>query len=158
MRALAGPAMMLVMAVGFVVYRMSSKEEAPSHDFLELEFAGADADHTGSCYSLSTVLIANRFGRDAARTWTSSREDEWTLLLDDVVPGNGGPVRAYQKFTFGKHGGLVRLVSVETSPNLDSGLERNIDELVGAPKSLHSTPVDRCLEPGAKGYLFVPRR
>ena len=40
MRALAGPAMILVMAVGFVVYRMSSEEEVPSRDFLELEFAG----------------------------------------------------------------------------------------------------------------------
>jgi hypothetical protein len=158
MRALAGPAMMLVMTIGFVAYRMSSKEEAPSRDFLELEFAGADAEHTGSCYSLSTVLIANRFGGGEARTWTTTREEEWTLLLDDVVQGNGGPVRDYQKFTFEKHGALVRLVAVETSPNRDSDLHRNIDELVDGPKALGSTPVDRCLDPSATGYRFVPRR
>jgi hypothetical protein len=158
MRPLAGPAMMLVMAVGFVVYRMASKEEAPSREFLELEFAGADGAHTGSCYSLSTVLIANRSNAGEARTWTPTREDEWTLLLDDLVPGNGGPVRVYRKFTFQKNGGLVRLVAVETSENLDSNLARNIDELVTAPNSLRSTPSDRCLEPGAKGYLFAPRR
>jgi hypothetical protein len=158
MRALAGPAMLLVMTVGFVAYRMSSTEESPSRDYLELEFAGADAGHTGSCYSLSTVLIANRRGGDEARTWTSGGEDEWTLLLDNVVAGNGGPVRAYQEFTFEKHGDLVRLVKVEAASGFDSGLGRTIDGLVAAPNSLHSTPVDRCLVSGATGYRFVPRR
>jgi hypothetical protein len=158
MRALAGPAMALVMTIGFVVYRMSSREESPARDFLELEFAGADVKHTGSCYSLSTVLIANRRGGDEARTWTPGPEGSWTLLLDDVVPGNGGPVRAFQEFTFERCGGLVHLAKVETSANFDSDLPRNIDELVVAPNSLHSTPVDRCLEPGATGYRFVPRR
>jgi hypothetical protein len=150
--------MLLVMTVGFVVYRMSSTEESPSRDYLELEFAGADSGHTGSCYSLSTVLIANRRGEDEARTWTPGREGEWTLLLDNVIAGNGGPVRAYQKFTFEKRDDLVRLVKVETSENLDPDLTRNIDELVAAPNSLRSTPVDRCLVSGATGYRFVPRR
>jgi hypothetical protein len=158
MRALAGPAMLLVMTIGFVVHRVASREESPSRDYLDLEFAGADAAHTGSCYSLSTVLIANRRGQDEARTWTPGGEGEWTLLLDNVVAGNGGPVRVYQKFTFEKRGELVRLVKVETSENLDSNLTRNIDELVVAPNSLRSTPVDRCLVSGATGYRFVPRR
>ena len=158
MRALAGPAMMLVMVGGFLAYRLSSDEKAPSRDFLELEFAGADSGHTGSCYSLSTVLIANRPFGGEARTWTSTGKNSWTLLLDDVVQANGSPVRVYQKFTFEKHDERVRLVSMETSDNLDSDLKRNIDELVTVPKARHSTPVDRCLEPGATGYLFVPKR
>lgn len=145
MRPLAGPAMMLVMVVGFLAYRLASKEEAPPRDFLELEFAGADADHTGSCYSLSTVLIANRPDGDGARTWTPEGDDAWTLLLEDVVQANGSPVRMFQKFKFEKHGDLVRLVRVETSGNLESDLKRNIDELVAMPKARHSTPVDRCL-------------
>ena len=158
MRALAGPAMMLVMVVGFVVYRASSKEEAPSREFLELEFAGADTDFTGSCYSLSTVLIANHPFGGEARTWTPTGEDAWTLLLEDVVQSNGGPSHVYQKFDFEKHDETVRLVAVETSKGLDSDLKRNIDELVTVPKARRSTPVDRCLEPGATGYLFVPKR
>ena len=149
--------MMLVMVVGFVAYRLSSQDEAPPRDFLELEFAGADGAHTGSCYSLSTVLIAGRPQGDGTRTWTPAGEDAWTLLLDDVVQGNGGPVRMFQKFDFEKHGDLVRLVRVETSENLDPDLKRNIDELVSMPKARRSTPVDRCLEPGATGYLFVPK-
>jgi hypothetical protein len=67
-------------------------------------------------------------------------------------------VRAYQQFTFEQRGELVHLVKVETSASFDPGLERNIDELIVAPNSLHSTPVDRCLAPGATGYRFVPRR
>ena len=72
MRALAGPAMLLVMVGGFAIYRGMAKDDAPSRDFLELEFAGADAGHTGSCYSLSTVLIANGVFGGAARTWTAA--------------------------------------------------------------------------------------
>jgi hypothetical protein len=145
MRPLAGPAMMLVMVVGFAAYRMSSSDDAPPRKFLELELAGLDSDQAGSCYSLSTALMTSHPHAGEARTWTSTRNDEWTLLLDDVVQGNGGPVRAFQKFTFEKRGELVHLVSVEASQGLDSDLERNIHELVSMPKGRRSTPVDRCL-------------
>jgi len=146
MRPLAGPAMMLVMVVGFVAYRMSSADDAPPRKFLELEFAAGPEDvRTGSCYSLSTALMTSRPPSGEARTWTSTREDEWTLLLDDVVQGNGGPVRAYQKLTFEKRGDLVHLVAVEASKGLDSDLERNIAELASMPLARQSTPVDRCL-------------
>lgn len=158
MRALAGPAMLLVIVGGFAISRMTSTEDAPTREFTELEFAGADDDHSGSCYSLSTVLIANRTNNNASRTWTKPRDDAWTLTLDAVVQGHGGPVRWFQEFTFEKHAEQVRLVHVEASENLDSGLKHNIDELLEAPKTLRSTPVDRCLAPGATGYRFVPRR
>jgi hypothetical protein len=158
MRPLAGPAMMLVMTVGFVIYRMSSGEEAPSRAFLDLEFEGADFEESGSCYSLSTILIANRPFGGEARTWTSTAENRWTLLIDDVVQGNGGPVREFQKLTFEKHGDLVRLITVETTKGFDTDLDRNVEGLVRAAHGRRSTPIDRCLEPGAKGYLFTPRR
>ena len=158
MRALAGPAMLLVIVGGFAIFRMTSAEETPSREFTGLEFAGADEGHTGSCYSLSTVLIANRAYNDASRTWTKPRDDAWTLMLDAVVQGNGGPVRWFQKFTFEKHDDQVRLVRVEASEDLNTGLKHNTDELLEAPQTLRSTPVDRCLAPGATGYLFTPRR
>ena len=158
MRALAGPAMLLVMVGGFLVHRYLSKEEASPRDFTELEFAGADADHTGSCYSLSTVLIANRATNGAARTWTKPRDGAWTLMLDAVAQGYAGPVRIFQKFTFEKDGEQVRLVDVEAAKGMKTGIKENVDELLEMPNSLHSTPVDRCQSPGAAGYLFVPRR
>jgi hypothetical protein len=158
MRALAGPAMLLVMAGAFLVHRSLSKEDAPARDFLELELAAADADHTGTCYSLSTVLIANRALSSAVRTWTTPRDDAWTLVLDDVTQGFGGPARIFQKFTFEKHGEQVHLVSMEGSEGLTTALEDNIDALLEAPHERHSTPVDRCLKSTATGYRFVPRR
>jgi len=159
MRPLAGPAMLLVIAGAFLVHRLTSKEEAPSRDFTELEFAGADEAHTGSCYSLSTVVIANRAYSKAVRTWSSPRKDAWTLALDDIVQGPAGPIQLSQKFTFEKHGDQARLVSVEASENLPTDLKLNIDELLEKPRSMQSTPIERCLQPGATGYLFVaPRR
>jgi hypothetical protein len=158
MRALAGPAMMLVLVGGFLAYRVLGSDDAPSRDFTALEFAGADEDHTGSCYSLDTVLVASRIGSPAARTWTSPRDDVWVLLVDDVVQGNGGPVRVFQKFTFEKDGNQVRLTSVDASKGRSIDVDENIDGLINVPKSRGSTPIDRCLEPGATGYLFQPKR
>lgn len=157
MRAIAGPVTLLVIIGGFLIFRLSSDETAPSREFTALEFAGADEHHTGTCYSLSTVLIANRAFNNASRTWTSPRDDAWTLLLEDVAHGNGGPERWFQKFTFEKHGETVRLVNVEASEHFDTGLKHNIDLLLEAPASIRSTPADRCLQPGATGYLFTPK-
>jgi hypothetical protein len=157
MRALAGPAMLLVMVGGFLVFRLASKEEAPSRDFTALEFAGADSGHTGSCYSLETILLVNREG-NPSRTWTSPRDDAWTLGLDDVVQGHGGPIRIFQKFTFEEIDGLVRLTAVEASKGNRTDVELTIEQFVTVAKAQRSTPVDRCLEPGATGYLFEPRR
>ena len=150
--------MLLVMVGGFLVHRALSKEVAPARDFTELEFAGADSLHTGSCYSLSTVLIANLPFSTATRTWTSPRDYAWTLTLEDVVQGHGGPVRVFQQFTFEKHDDRVRLVSVEASEGFSTEVGPNIDALLDAPTARNSTPVDRCLEPGAARYRFSPRR
>jgi hypothetical protein len=151
MRALAGPAMLLVIVGGFLTARYTSRDESPSRDFTEMEFAD-------SCYSLSTVLIANRFLSGASRTWTAPRDEAWTLKLDDIVAGPGGPTRMYQKFTFEKYGSQVRLVSVEASEGLETDLTHNVDALLEVPNERHSTPVDRCQLPGATGYHFKPRR
>jgi hypothetical protein len=151
MRALAGPAMLLVIVGGFLAVRYTSRDEGPSRQFTGLEFAD-------SCYSLDTVLVTNRFFNGSSRTWTSPRDDAWTLKLDDVVAGPGGPVRVYQKFTFEKYGDQVRLVSVEASKGMNTDLVHNIDELLEEPNGLRSTPIDRCKAPGASGYHFAPKR
>lgn len=158
MRALAGPAMLLVVIGGFALYRSMAKETAPSRDFLELEFAGADADHTGSCYSLSTVLIANgAFGR-ATRTWTAAGKDAWTLELERVEQAYNGPVHEFQKFTFEQAGKQVRLTSVDASKGFPTEVNQNIDKLLETPNGMHSTPVDRCLDASVTAYRFEPRK
>lgn len=158
MRALAGPAMLLVVVVGFLVHRVMSKEDAPSRDFVELEFAGADANHTGSCYSLSTVLIANGVFGGVPRTWTEAGGNTWTLGLETVSQAYNGPVHEFQNFTFEKTGKQVRLKAVEASAGRPTDVEKNVDMLLDAPNTRHSTPVDRCLESGATGYRYQPRK
>ena len=158
MRALAGPARLLVMVGGYMIHHLTSKEDAPPREFTDLEFAGADADHTGSCYSLDTVLFAQRAYNKAVRSWTSPREDAWTLALEDVVQGYAGPQSISQKFTFEKHGNQIRLVSIEASEKISTDLETNIDDLLEGPRDLGSTPVERCQKEGATGYKFRPPR
>jgi hypothetical protein len=143
--------MLLVLVGGYLAVRYTSRDDSPSRDFTELEFAD-------SCYSLSTVLIANRLPSSASRTWTAPRDGAWTLKLDDIVQGNGGPVRLFQKFTFEKYDDQVRLVAMEASEGMDADLAHNVDTLLDAPNERHSTPVNRCLAPGATGYHFVPKR
>jgi hypothetical protein len=158
MRSLAGPAMLLVLVGGFAVHRYLSREDAPSHSFTELELAGADERQTGSCYSLATVLITNRTNDGSARTWSKSDDGAWTLLIDEIVQGYNGPARVYRKYTFARFGDQVRLVAVDGSKGTDMTIKHHVDELLEMPHGLRSTPVDRCLEPGATGYQFVPRR
>jgi len=158
MRALAGPAMLLVIVGGFAIYRGMSKEEAPSRDFLELEFAGADADSTGSCYSLSTVLIANGVFGGTTRTWKAAGDDAWTLGIETVSQSYNGPVHDFQNFTFEESGKQARLKSVEASEGRPTDLTKNVDMLLEAPNARHSTPVERCAASGAAGYRYKPRK
>jgi hypothetical protein len=158
MRALAGPAMLLVMVGGFAIYRGMAKEEAPARDFLELEFAGADPGHSGTCYSLSTVLIANGIFGGVTRTWKTADDDSWTLSLESVSQSYNGPVHEFQNFTFEKSGKQVRLESVEASEGRPTDTAKNIDTLLEAPNTRHSTPVERCTGSGSTGYHYEPRK
>jgi len=161
MKALAGPAMLLVIVGGFTIYKATSKDAVPSRDFTELELAADDEDHTGTCYSLSTVLIANGVFGDATRTWSApdpDNEDKWDLELETVRHGPGGPARLYQVFTFEKFGEQVRLVEVDASEELPTDVTENIDRLLEAPHYRKSTPVDRCREDGGTGYHYPPKK
>src|SRR5262245_27137018 len=143
MRALAGPAMLLVVVAGFTIYKAVSKDAGPSREFMELELAADDADHTGTCYALSTVLIANGLFGNAARTWSApdpDNKDKWTLELENVEQGYNGPVRIFQQFTFERFGEQVRLVSVDASKGMPTGTAENIDRLLDAPHARQAAP------------------
>lgn len=158
MRALAGPVMLLVVVGGFTLHRVFNKPDVPSRAFLDLEFTGADREYTGSCYSLSTVVVAHTaLRRDRVTQWKPAGEDSWTLSVESIEGGYGGPVHIFQHYTFEQHGDQARLVKVEASKGLSTGLADNIKLLLEGPHDLNSTPVDRCLQPGAKGYRFKPR-
>jgi hypothetical protein len=145
--------MLLLVVGGYMTHRLSSAENAPPREFTELEFAANDAAHTGTCYSLGTVLIANGAFSNAVRTWTADadNEDQWTLRLEQVVQDHNGPVALVQDFTFEKSGEQVRLVKVTATAGQSTDPAFNVDQLLTAPRDLRSTRVDRCLEGGA-GY------
>ena len=160
MRALAGPAMLLVVVGGFTLYRSMSKEDGPSREFVALELAANDEDHTGTCYALSTLLIANGLYGNNVHTWTApdpENEGKWTLELERVTQGYNGPERSFQNFTFEKIGEQLRLVAVDASKGIPTEVDWNIDQLLSAAHERRSTPVDRCFKDGGSGYRY-PRK
>jgi acetyl esterase/lipase len=111
-----------------------------------VELAADDDDLTGTCYSLSTVLVANGVFGNATRTWSApdpDNENRWNLELEGVSHGAGGPERVYQVFTFEKFGEQARLVDVDGSRDMPVDITENIDRLLEAPHHRRSTPVDR---------------
>jgi len=153
MKALAGPAMMVAMVAAFFIHRSCSSETSPSIEFTNLEFRGADDEKTGSCYELSTVLVANNLFGNASRTWKSPRKDAWTLEIENIEQGFNGPKVVFQRLTFERSDEQVRLVDVEASEGIDTDIKNTIDRLLRAPNGRKSTPVERCKEPGADKYL-----
>ena len=159
MKGIAGPVMMVVVLVGFFVHRALSDNDTPPRSFMELELTGDDDEHTGSCYALSTVLIANGWWSNSVpRHWESKRENVWTFVVEDVQPGPSGPTHIFQKFTFEKFGETARLVWVDASGGINTDIGKTIDGLLRDPNERHSTPVDRCRTPGAAGYHFERKR
>ena len=160
MRALAGPAMLLVIVGGFTIYKAMSKEDAPSREFTELELAADDEDHTGTCYALSTVLDCQRRIRQCACAPGARRipttKTSGPSRLENVRHGPNGPEHMFQNFTFEKFGEQVRLVDVEASEDLPTDITENIDRLLQAPHHRKSTAMDRCLKDGGIGYQYPP--
>ncbi len=155
MRALAGPAALLAIVVGFLAWHRTSAEESPDREFTGLELAGPGPDYQGTCYSLSTVFIANGIFGNVPRTWKQERDDAWTLTLERVSQGSNGPVREYASWSFEKHGEALRLAKVAASAGFPQDIAGSIDQLLLAPNARRSTPADRCLEPRGTGYGFT---
>lgn len=155
MRAIAGPVMLLLVVLVFTGYRMTHKPSDPSRDFTDLELS-LPAE-SGSCYALGTTLVANGLFGKTPRTWKSTGDDAWQLTVERVVQGYNGPAREFSTWTFEKHGTSVELAKVEASQGLPQDPVASMKELLRAPNTLHSTPVERCQREGADGYLFEPK-
>ena len=149
---MAGPAMLLLVVLAFTGYRMMHKPHEPPREFTDLELSLPGED--GSCYALGTTLVANGLFGQTPRTWKSTGENEWQLTVERVVQAYNGPAREFSTWTFEKHGKAVELTKVESSRGRPQEPTVALDELLHAPNGYHSTPVDRCKEPGTTGYHF----
>jgi hypothetical protein len=145
--------MLLVIVVGLTGYAGLSRDAAPSRDFTDLELSLPG--QAGSCYALGTLLVANGIDRNGARTWKKAGDDAWRLTVERVVQGYAGPEREFSTWTFEKRGKAIELTAVEASQGQPQDPATSIEQLLSAPNSLHSTPVERCREPGAAGYLYT---
>lgn len=156
MKSYAGPMILLVVVVGFLIYRTTNKPDAPSRDYTERELTGPAPGYEGTCFELGTVLVANGVFGDVPRKWSSPREDVWTLTVDRVVQTPGGPIREFQAWTFEPNGDeQVRFVSVEASKGYPDTIEATLAQFLRTANSRGSAIVERCKE-GGKGYMYDP--
>jgi hypothetical protein len=153
MRFVPGMVVGLVFALAFVLYRtFGDTEAAPPRDFLELELAAADDQHTGTCYSLSTVLIANTVGySNATISWHRVDRDTWTRRNEELLQSYAGPTVQWQSFTFKRENEQIVPIAHDAAPDPVPPLDVAIDRLLEAPIARRSTRIDRCLK-GEVGY------
>jgi len=144
MRPLAGPAMLLVMVGGFAIYKFMGKDPTPPRAFTELELASADTEHTGTCYALSTVLVANGVFGNAVRTWSAPDEkndDKWTLTVESVQQAQLGtqlPVLAASP----EYLHSVRALGIWSLPDKSTPFKQAIEDQLEATLAYYEKQVD----------------
>jgi hypothetical protein len=128
-------------------------EDAPPREFTELELGAADAEATGTCYSLSTVLIANVYsGPRPVITWTRVSDTVWKRRYEGVHDANSGLQGAWWiEHTFEQRDPKVVLTGYESSDAREYTSQQVLDSLLEAPIERRSTQVDRCIN-GGTGY------
>jgi hypothetical protein len=128
-------------------------EDAPPREFTELELDAADAEATGTCYSLSTVLIANTYsGPRPVITWTKVSDSVWKRRGEGLNDANSGVQGAWWiEHTFERRDDRVILTDYESSDAREYTAQQVIDALLEAPIERRSTKVDRCIN-GGTGY------
>lgn len=150
MRPLAGPAAILVIVVGGVLFKYCAHSEPkPDREFMESEMTVADKDQTGTCYSVDVVLTANfALARGAVKSWTRLDDNRWTYKVEDVRSGPAGPVHAFLAITLLRNGNRVQPVAYESSEKDKPSVEQIMQALLQAPHQFHSTKIDRCKQAG----------
>jgi hypothetical protein len=136
-----GWALFALVLIGVALWFVfAQRQSQPPAELAALELVRGDLNDTGSCFSLGSVLVANRLdgsASDAGVVWTTRVRDEWTLRVQ-----RGESWRAY---TFVKEPGRVRPVRVAFSDDLPQvGVEKAVDELLVATENGSVPRVKRC--------------
>jgi hypothetical protein len=116
------------------------RQSKPPAEIAALEVARGDIARTPSCYSLDSVLTANRLdgsASDASVFWTTRVRDEWTMT---VKRG-----KSWSRYTFVKEGDVMTPVGLSFSDDLpqDTRMEKAIGDLLAATNG-SVLPMARC--------------
>jgi hypothetical protein len=124
-------------AVWFVFAQRHAK---PPPELAALELNRGDMNETGSCFSLGSVLTANRLDGTAADTdvvWNMRVRDEWTMRVQQG--------KSWRAYTFMKEPERALPVRVAFSDDLPQvGVEKAIEELLAATANGSVPRVRRC--------------
>ena len=141
MSAKHGWSLFVAVMVGIAAWMVFfERHSALPPELAALELARGDISETGSCFSLGSVVKANRLedgASDASVYWNERVHDEWTLHVK-----RGSSRSAY---TFLKEDGRmvpVRVVFMDDLPQLNT--EQAVDELLKATANGSVPRVARC--------------
>ncbi len=134
-------ALFALVSIGLAAWLVFSLRRAqPPADVAALELVRGDMNETGSCFSLGSVLTANRLdgtASDAGVVWTERVRNEWTM---HVKRG-----KSWSAYSFERQAARVLPVRVAFSNDLPQvGVEKAVDELVQATAGGVVPRVKRC--------------
>ena len=132
-------ALIFIGAVAWFVF--SQRHSSPPPEIAALELLRGDFYDTPSCYSLASVIQANRLdGTDseASVLWTTRVRDEWTMRVDRG--------KSWSAYTFMKRDQFMLPVRLAFSDDLPQapGMEKAIDDLLKAAAHGSVPKVARC--------------
>jgi hypothetical protein len=141
MRASHGWALFALVLIGIALWMVfGERHSAPPPGLAALELVRGDMNETGSCFTLGSVLKANRLDEsasDASVVWTSRVRDEWTMR---VKRG-----KSWSAYTFVRGEGRMLPVRVAFSDDLPQlNTEKAVDELLKATANGSVPRVARC--------------
>jgi hypothetical protein len=130
----------VVALAGAAVWFVFGQRSEPPPEVSALEVLRGDFYETPSCFSLGSVLTANRLdgsASDAGVGWSTRVRDEWTLRVDRG--------KSWSAYTFVKQGGMMLPVRVAFSDDLPQlGVEQAVDALLKATANGSVPRVARC--------------
>jgi hypothetical protein len=134
-------ALFALFLIGIVVwFVLGQRLSTPPADIAALELARGDIEETGSCFSLGSVLTANRLdgtASDVDVSWSTRVRDEWTLRVEKG--------KSWSAYTFIRQEGRmlpVRLAFSDDLPQL--GMAEAMEELLAATANGSVPRVKRC--------------
>lgn len=131
----------LALAGTAVWFLFGQRHSSPPPEIAALELARGDIPYTPSCFTLGSVLTANRLdgsASDASVLWTTRVRDEWTMRVERG--------KSWSAYTFMRQGDLLLPVRLAFSDDLPQapGMENAVDELLKATANGSVPKVARC--------------